>query len=491
MIDEQLYQQATDELNSDRRRPHLWARACALASDDHDEARYLYTNLRVEELLAERDKPGSAAISVSSEENDSFYQELALEPIADDGPDAPMGLDLGALDDMTTGVPGAIASTRAGVTHGSEGALDLSAHLAAGAPVEDRPSSTRTEMSMDLNESASLDLDPSDLKFDTGEDAGATEEAGASAVDPLERLLAEEEMESSTAQAQSDLAAGTADDLVERGEPLSNVGGKLLGENPAVELDWLEGVDRSGQSLITDTDSLSDRDGEEDFAAPVTRDSAPITLAGAPYSDAEAGANAGAFAHASSETAPHIASSSSTMLAPSDDVGSGLRDDYADARDLDALLDEEDPSSAPAYDNIYFTEGRGALWAVYESHSGSLKAIKRGVSWGALFFTLPWLVCRGLIGTAVAYALLVILTLGGLILTGLAWMDAGDAAPDMLKLACVGFGVIAFIGLVIVPFFRANRWREQRYHRRGYAKLAKIRAPNADAALDRWTQRVV
>ena len=54
MIDEELYQQAADELNSDRRNPHIWARRCALASDEHDEARYRYTKLRVEELMLQR-----------------------------------------------------------------------------------------------------------------------------------------------------------------------------------------------------------------------------------------------------------------------------------------------------------------------------------------------------------------------------------------------------------------------------------------------------
>ncbi len=51
MIDEELYKRATEELDSDARKPDIWARACALASDDHDEARFLYTNLRVEEML--------------------------------------------------------------------------------------------------------------------------------------------------------------------------------------------------------------------------------------------------------------------------------------------------------------------------------------------------------------------------------------------------------------------------------------------------------
>ena len=56
MIDEELYQFASDELNSDRRIKELWNRACALARDDHDEARFLYKNLRVEELLEQQAK---------------------------------------------------------------------------------------------------------------------------------------------------------------------------------------------------------------------------------------------------------------------------------------------------------------------------------------------------------------------------------------------------------------------------------------------------
>lgn len=81
MIDEELYQQAADELNSDRRRPHIWARACALASDDHDEARYLYTNLRVEELLAEREAGLGETVTTGSESED-HDATLALELVA-------------------------------------------------------------------------------------------------------------------------------------------------------------------------------------------------------------------------------------------------------------------------------------------------------------------------------------------------------------------------------------------------------------------------
>ncbi len=99
MIDEDLYQQATDELNSDKRRPHIWARACALASDDHDEARYLYTNLRVEELIAEREASETSFSADDANNTDYQYDAtLALEPLDqdDDIPEsisAPSGVD--------------------------------------------------------------------------------------------------------------------------------------------------------------------------------------------------------------------------------------------------------------------------------------------------------------------------------------------------------------------------------------------------------------
>lgn len=61
MIEEELYKLATEELNGPNRRADLWKRAVALATDDHDEARYLYTNLRVEEMIEEREQNNDPA----------------------------------------------------------------------------------------------------------------------------------------------------------------------------------------------------------------------------------------------------------------------------------------------------------------------------------------------------------------------------------------------------------------------------------------------
>ena len=75
MIDEELYKIATDELNSDDRNPAVWARACALASDDHDEARFLYTNLRVEEMLNKDGKQRTFSTTRSTEYGDLSKSE--------------------------------------------------------------------------------------------------------------------------------------------------------------------------------------------------------------------------------------------------------------------------------------------------------------------------------------------------------------------------------------------------------------------------------
>lgn len=97
MIDEELYKIATDELNSDDRKPDVWARACALASDDHDEARFLYTNLRVEEMLNKDGK--QRTFSTDRKRDDDLSDadqldtlELSLEDDATGPSSRPTGL---------------------------------------------------------------------------------------------------------------------------------------------------------------------------------------------------------------------------------------------------------------------------------------------------------------------------------------------------------------------------------------------------------------
>jgi len=149
MIDEELYQKATDELNSENRRPHIWARACALANDDHDEARYLYTNLRVEELLKEGGESDAESPEVAA-----IPDELKLEPIEFEG--------LPEIGD------GSVASIAAGRESGAT-ALPGSMH--------DKGTMHRTGVparaALDLRDDATHDPDPADLHRAGESDHGA------------------------------------------------------------------------------------------------------------------------------------------------------------------------------------------------------------------------------------------------------------------------------------------------------------------------------
>ena len=109
MIDEELYKIATDELNSDERKPAVWARACALASDDHDEARFLYTNLRVEEMLSKDGKQRTFSTNRSKDQQNlssaSKLDTLELALDDDDETERPVSSRLGVSNDATTPLP--------------------------------------------------------------------------------------------------------------------------------------------------------------------------------------------------------------------------------------------------------------------------------------------------------------------------------------------------------------------------------------------------
>lgn len=450
MIDEELYQQATDELNSDRRRSHLWARACALASDDHDEARYLYTNLRVEELLAERDGGQSAAAAPAA--TDAFA-ELSLEPIAPDAaPDEP-----------------AVASSRAGTDAAAPGGRQDDAF---GAPVDSgtlRPSSVRTERRLDLDSVDDFDLDTDEIEAMNERDGQA--EAEATSDEPFEPVL----------------LGGKPDSHRAGDEPDDWLGDEVsLGDAAPVRFepnDVPDHGDGTAGGFDLAADPGADPAASEPPAAAADASERP---AGRPDAGlAAAAALAARRAGASGQDpagdrrpldAMHDHQAPADRLAPANAAATDI--DWNDDASLDDIDDDAEP--------IVSLEGRGAIWAVYETTDGRFKALRRGVSVGALLFTLPWLMLRGLIGTALMYALLWAAVVAGLVITALAWSDAGAAAPMLLKLVCTGFAVIAALGLIVLPFLSANRWRENAWQRRGYALRGELRARSGRDALQRF-----
>ena len=117
--------------------------------------------------------------------------------------------------------------------------------------------------------------------------------------------------------------------------------------------------------------------------------------------------------------------------------------------------------------------------------SGSVQAVKKGVSWSALFFTFPYLVYRHLFGTAIVYALMWVIVLAGLIFFGLNWLDAGAAATTPTKAFAAGFAFLAFVGLLYLPFRHGNTWRSEKLERRGYELVAHVNAGSPGRAIAR------
>ena len=526
MIDEELYQQATDELNSDRRRAHLWARACALSSDDHDEARYLYTNLRVEELIAERERAGPAA-PVPASATDDGLDGLELEPIGLDGAD---GSDGAALDDTVpdapfAGAPSADASFADVSLADAPGVLDAGASVAASpglapdappAPAAESPAASPIEppravraggampdasdgaagVGLDGDEVAAArgpDADP-DSGPNAGPDAGpdAAADAGPGAfpdasLAPGAAYRPESVRDRMQLELDEDAVDLDADEIVRlneaRPEPVRSIEmtggarGPSGGPSP-------DGADAGGGSGGT---------GGADAA----RGSAPPTprahAGGHPRrDDADAQLDAIIDAGGTGGTGGTGGASVAARRA----FGSRVRGDYADARDLDALLDDPHrpharPGGGGEHDTLELVEddsGPGRRWSVLEAEDGELAAVKRGACWPALFVTLPWLLARGLWGTAIVYALLWVACALGIAMTGFAWLDAGPAVSDGTVFAFAGFVAIALAGLVLAPLLRANRWRTRRLVRRGWELAGELRARSPADAVSRFRE---
>jgi len=132
--------------------------------------------------------------------------------------------------------------------------------------------------------------------------------------------------------------------------------------------------------------------------------------------------------------------------------------------------------------------GPGRLYRVFSRGPDDTRAVRRGMSWTAMFFTLPWLLVKRMPGTAIVYALLWIVAVGGLLISGIHWLDTSTTAPSIAALWPLGFAVLAVIGLIILPLFMANRWHASSLMGRGYEEIATVRAKSHNRAIDRIVQ---
>ena len=575
MIDEELYELAADELNSDRRKSDIWARACALASDDHDEARYLYTNLRVEEMMAERDAgndPIAAALAPTSHDtpiadqataavvdyseamNPQAYDGLTLEPVdlshleetPDENNDSEIrvssmrpGIDASTnVDRLTDEEFG--ESTEQEAVSTVEAKMDnaLSAdEIDKFASVEGQGqvSSVSGTDNLDMDSASDIDLSAQELLEDThtskddgsvlfdetdlaslGSSLEQTSESQAPKISSLDALLDEVddrvqandivdadiiEDESLTPLVRSEPQKTHVNDIDSRDEDFTREMERQAEDLPSAENDLVSYTSKLESEL---PDMLQDQDPATDFddtrhdlsSVPEEVRSTEEVLSAAAALTAGASAAAAAShddareAAASHDDAREAVAShddAHEALASHDDTRERVKTDYADKNDFRDHLDneyrdyEEDDDY---YDPVDLTDtGRGSRYAIYEKNNKA-KAIRMGVSWTALFFTLPWLLYRRLFGTAILYSVLWLVLVTGLVVTGLSWLDAGSNASNAQRLLTIGFGLLSVIGLLYIPFRYGNTWRATKLEKRGYDLAAWVRAKSPRKALN-------
>lgn len=577
MIDEELYQQAADELNSDRRKPELWERAQRLAGNDHDEARFLYTNLRVEELLSEREKNGPPAteqisghssdpLSLSPLESDDISDDSAellsstglettetpdtigqpgLEDIDDDPLDQTISSPPGAyntaadpdaelLSDYVSEGEKGLDDTYSGAAFGEDelaGELEIfnqenneetnvegvsiedslagrspldQSHL-DGSPLE-QPA--RNQPAMDQSQLDGSFLNPPALDQSFLDESPVLDDANLTAsfdamvgsvnandslvqgvdIGTLDDRHSSVPPETDSLDSGSDLPVGELDMMLDdvdyKPDDKSNV------ENP---LHWLEEEDtprlaamalnnNGREPIVIESDPLSnelsrqvnDLDLNDDFdkTAYITDEvdddysNEHLSPVIAEYSDESLLADGSDYGA--------VSATSGSLSMPSD-LPHGSPDN--DAGSNQTIHQRDFP--------LDLTHGRkGASYSIYRRNNNA-QAVKNSVSWSALFLTLPYLVYRHLFGTALAYVLLWIVAIGGLILSSVAWVDAGAQVTPLVQACAIGFALLCFIGLIYLPFRYGNIWRGEKLEERGFDLVATTRAKNPGRAISR------
>jgi hypothetical protein len=581
MIDEELYQQAADELNSDRRIPSLWARACALASDDHDEARFLYTNLRVEELIREREAgKKSAALPDDDGNTDLNDSTLSFEKLTlaeDDfhsNNDLPEDTTLSdslasaldtensiAADDNTplesfntvtmTEKPDPDAALMSDYEPDSveyeepsvaEDALDLDGTLAGDVMNLD---DTISDDALDLDETLSdeelinRDFEQELARFKAEEAVEPEPYAPAETLSSADiDLSAATDTPSDSMDESDDIVLGETDNLTREFEPRSEHDQTNLDDLTQANVDVISLHANELDEMLVKPDSPSPNDAEAESEADMswldgevtessdhienTQQSKPIVYEEDPYTEelsrqadeldqtiaAHEGQDQLSFVDSEPEIADYTPSEaaypepqeepSSVASLPEQPAQSIPEPERSTDQQVAAMAAStavasripQRPDDSPASDSpasseypLDLTDGqKGKLFSVYRRNNES-QAVKQGVSWSALFFTLPYLVYRHLFATAFAYVLLWIIAIGGLLISGLAWFNAGAAVTPIIQACTIGFALLAFIGLVYLPFRYGNTWRSEKLEDRGFELVATARAKNPGRAI--------
>lgn len=446
MIDEELYKIASDELNSDARKPDVWARACALASDDHDEARFLYTNLRVEEMLSKDGKQRT------------FSRDQARKD----------GVDTITVNDENDHLSGAEA---------------LDANLLELSPEENGPVSSRTGITskaepLPIDDIIEYDADQKEATHTSV--AGNAIETGDGATFDAESLAELDALSTENANGDDALSGLTGNPILKTpSEPAStdNEEGDIYAALLKRSADTARANKVSPEAQRTS--KLSAELERQADGMDSAKDAIPaqlITDEPARQLQHDLSGDADADEPKNTSIAANVpdgipANTKSTHLQNESSIAA----DYAGTD----ILDEDEADVIVDLDS-----GHGRSFALF-SRRGVVKAVKRGVSWPALLFTFPWLLSKAMIGTALIYACLWAISIGGLLITSSTWLNAGDTAGLGIKIWTAAFALLAVVGLLYIPFRYGNRWVAEKLQNRGFDFKETINASNKRDAVDR------
>ena len=574
MSDQELYQQAIDELNSDRRRPDLWARAVAIATDDHDEARDLYTNLRVEELIAERGpttmpadaEPDFAALSLALAEGDEQPAEDLTEKREEvetafaslDSIDLSNESDVSSLEDLTSSLeagPTLTDDTDLAATADqlqTNNALDTLTQdpLAQDTFTQDTLAQNGLTVGAQATDSDALDrvsLSDLSLEDDSGPvlslDSGSSESGLLSAEPDAERPLSFDDAGFDDSIEITEIAPeeSALDSLAN--ELQSNIGDTYTPETTGEDfLDTVQAtdyIDTPAETPLSDattdqltpsgavaddndltlkTDSMEAVFNEAELAAKAAKDAETDSLQLQPVAETDSMPRGSTVDYTPDEE--RVVFTTSDMLVTehdqtqsrtqSFDATSSFDNDYtvdlsgshdSDGEpvinnpeiDLDGRANQtsaNDPVRTSAADDQFIlnpeSNPRGTAYALLTNDNGEARAIKSGVSWPAMFVTLPWLLIKGLWGTALAYLAMLLVFVAVFVALAISVNDSQSGFDLTAQIAFGIFGLLAVIGLFYLPFKYGNQWLLEKAYRKGFNQKASVLAKSTNDALGRF-----
>jgi len=461
MIDEDLYKIATDELNSGARKPEVWARACALASDDHDEARFLYTNLRVEEML---NKDGKQRTFSTNEQHRSAKVVNSAQPAQIDTVEMDQAVSFGAeLIDSGD----------------SDSELDSTV-----AQID----SSQTDIDSVKDTQPADELDTFEVvEPNAPNSASGTDIVSDKVVELDDETMAELAALSNDSSNDSNAVTRIAEKVTGKPENISQVNESSVDSTEVVANVYRGSA--ASQEQIVSKDKIS--------ASAVV--SAPTPVDESNYHTSSKNVNVSKIENealsisedhdATANSAYTDSSGADSAYAANDDAASERHEIPANTSprtnnvDKRHLIEEDNLTDT----TLALDTGVGRSFMVFNRH-GAVKAIKHGVSWPALLFTFPWLLSKALFGTAIVYGCLWLVSLGGLLASANRWFIAGADASITIKLWTGAFALLAIVGLLYIPFRYGNQWIAKKLQNRGFTFEGTVSAENKLDAADRVVQ---